>query len=202
MIGGKPEKLRCCLPGRLDLGAAVRALHEDHPAARSQARGHALEGLGDGTHGAGDDAGNPSWIVRAHLVRVDLDVPEPELAQTVAQKLSTSTARFGQDHPGFGTGDRQRYAGQPRPRTHVDQRRGKLEELQDQQAVGIMLQNHVLEIVNPRQIEPVVRGPERLVIAPEQVDLIRGQEDSTALQDRFQRGSSGSHDKALGEPGR
>ena len=76
VIRSQPEKSRGRLPRGFDLGVAVRAFHEKHPAAGIQTRGHAVECLRNGRHSAGDHAANRTWIVRADLVSVNFDVAE------------------------------------------------------------------------------------------------------------------------------
>ena len=50
-----------------------------------------------------------------------------------------------------------------------------------------MLQHHVLEVVDPGQVESCIRRAEHLMVAPQQADLLAIELDSASLQDQFQR---------------
>ena len=81
---------------------------------------------------------------------------EPEPLADLAEELGPrprGSARIIRD---ARPRDLQRDARQARPRAHVDQRRGQLREPEDQQAVDIVLQHHVLEVVDPRQVQPAL----------------------------------------------
>ena len=56
--------------------------------------------------------------------------------------------------------------GRPGPEPMSIKRRGQFEEVEHQQAVDIVLQHHVLEVMNTRQIELGVGLAQDLVIAP------------------------------------
>ena len=44
--------------------------------------------------------------------------------------------------------------GRSRPRTHVDQGRGEIDEFEnEEQAIHVVLEHHVLEVVNPGHVE-------------------------------------------------
>ena len=183
------------LPGRGDLMIALRPLHEDHLAPRNQAFGDPLQRLRDRPHGAGDDPLHPTWIIRPDLSRINLDALQPELGADLAQKLGPSSSRLGQNHLNFGSSDLEWDSGQARSRAHVDERGGQLDKVEDQQAVHIMLENHVLEVVNSRQVEARVGGSEPLVIAPEEIHLVRCQDDAATIQDRQQGISAGLQER-------
>ena len=200
VVGGKaeeaPRRLRLVDPGRGDLIVAVGAFHEDHPAPGQQACRHAVQGLADRSHGAADHSLDLAGIIRPQLVGVDLDVLQAELGADLGQELGPSSAGLGQDHPRLRPGDLQRDARQARPGAHVDQRRGEVQEPQDQQAVDVVLQHHVLEVVDPRQVEPDVRRAEELMIAPEPVELRAIQANPAVIQDGFEGVASGSQGAA------
>src|SRR3712207_8873146 len=61
--------------------------------------------------------------------------------------------------------------------------RSQLAELQDQQAVDVVLQHHVLEVVDPRQVQLGVGGAEHPVVGPEPV-VPRSEEHTSELQSR------------------
>jgi hypothetical protein len=67
--------------------------------------------------------------------------------------------------------------------------------IEDQEAVHVMLENHVLEVVNSREIEARVGGSEPLVIAPQEINLVWCQGDAATVQDRHEGISAGSQAK-------
>ena len=146
--------------------------------------------------GPTDDPLDLSRDSRPELARIDLDALQPEPLADLAQEVGPGPAGLGQDHPRLRPGNLQRDARQPRPRAHVDQRRGEVDEPQDQQAVDIVLQHHVLEVVDSRQVEAGVRLPEHPVVAPERVQLRSAQRrcrnPSGSLRSAV---SSGSHER-------
>jgi hypothetical protein len=104
-----------------------------------------------------------------------------------AQELGAGPPGLGQDHLDVRPGDLQRDARQAGPGAHVDQGRGELDELQDQQAIDIVLQHHVLEIVDARQVQLGVGPAEQPMIGPELVELRVRQRHPATLHDGPQR---------------
>ena len=180
-----------------DLVAAIRPFHEEHPAAGRQAVRHAVKRLGDRRHGSGDDPGDRAGELRADLVREDLDPLQLQPRDDPPEELGARPARLGQDHLHIRPRDLERHAGQSRPRAHVDQRSGEFRELQDEQAIDIMLEHHVFKVMDARQVQLGIRRAEHPVVRPELVVLGRRQREPAALDNRLQGGPAGSHAGAL-----
>ena len=132
-------------------------------------------------------------------MRVNLDTFQPQMGARLAQELSTGTARLGEDDSSLRTGDLEWNSRQARPGAHIDKRRGKIEEPEHQQAIDVVLQDHVLEVMDTREVKSGVGRSEQLMIGPEQGKLGRTERDAAALQNDFQRGRSGFQEHVLEE---
>jgi hypothetical protein len=150
--------------------------------ARIQARHHRLERFRNRTHRAADHSPSALGEIRADFPRVHLDVGQLEVVAYLHEELGSRSARLGQNQASVGPGDRERDSRQTRPGAHVYQWGGQFNVFQYQQAVCVMLDHHVFEVVDSCQVEPRIGGSEQLVIVPKAVDLIRRQNDTAALE--------------------
>ena len=187
------EGLGVGCPGLDDLRLAIGPLHEDHPAARLEAVGHPVERLGDRGDRPGDDALDLPGELRPDLAGEDLDVGQLEPGADLFEELGPGPSRFGQDHRDARPGDLERYAGQAGAGAHVDQGGGELDELQDEQAVDIVLEHHVLEVVDACEVQLGVGRAEHPMIPPKLVELRGFERDAAAREDGFERCPTGGH---------
>ena len=172
MIRRQPEEPASRLDRLGHFGLAARPLHEDHLAAAAPgttATRSSVSGIGPTARLITP----PSrlGIIRAELVAVDFDALRAPAARKprAGRQREPRAARPGSSAPPAGRSSAECRAGPaPSPcRSAVP----AVRRTEHQQAVDIVLQHHVLEVVDPRQIERGVRLPKHPVISPQALNL-------------------------------
>ena len=130
----------------------------------------------------------PTWpgIIYAHLVGIDFDVFQSSCVADFTQKSRPAPRGSARIIGTSGRAILSGMPGKPGPEPMSINGAGSSMWFEHQQAVDIVLEHHVLEVVNPRQVELGVGRAQHLVIAPEQVELRGIERDAAPLQDRFQ----------------
>jgi len=153
--------------GAVDFCVAVRALHEDHQPVPGQAAGHPFQGLFDGLHCPGDHSGYGLLGLRCDPAADHADSLQFQSLERTVEKLDAIAAGLRQDQVERRPVDLERDSRHAGAGAEIEQRRGQLQEVRGQHRVHVKLSHHVVEIVDPREIQIGIAFTQQAVIGPQ-----------------------------------